>query len=130
MKKITLIFGILIACNSILAQGRPDGPPPGERDKVKIEEYKTRLQLSDDQVSELRAMKEKYKPQMEEIRTDESKTRSEKMRAAADVIEKQEAEIASILSEEQLTEWEKIREEVKANREERRERPKERRKGN
>ncbi|MEM7297282.1 MAG: hypothetical protein AAF391_03345 [Bacteroidota bacterium] len=124
MKKIALIVGILVAVNIVSAQ---DGPQrtPRERAKVKIEEYKERLQLTEDQIDDLKAMKEKYRPEMEDIRKDESKSRSDKMRAAADVIEKQEEEMASILNEDQLAEWKEIRGEVKDRRHKRRERRRE-----
>ena len=129
MKKLVLIIGLLAAVNISFGQERPDGPPPHERGMIKFEEYKDRLNLSDDQIDDLKSLKKKYHPEMEKIRTDEAMSRSDKMRAAADVMEKQEAEVAKILSEEQLTEWKAIHEEVKSKRMEERGKRKERRKG-
>ena len=128
MKKVTLIIGILLAANILFAQGRKE--EMRERAKAQIEEYRERLELSDEQIADIKEIREKYKPEMQEIRKDETKSRSEKMRAAADVVEKQEADMAEILTPEQQEEWKEIKVEIKEKREERRERKRVRRGGN
>ena len=125
MKKITLLIGLLVAVNILFAQDRREAMK--EKAKVKIEEYKERLELTDNQVADLKKLREEAKPELEAIRKDESKSRSEKMRARADIMENQEKEISNILNEDQLAELEVIRKEVRANMEKRRERRKERR---
>ena len=124
MKKVTLIIGILLATNILFAQGRREDAKG--KAKAKIEEYKERLNLSDEQLADIKEIREKYKPEMQEIRNDEATSKSDKMRAAADVIEKQEAEMAELLTSEQQEEWKEIRAEIKERREVRRERRRER----
>lgn len=127
MKKLTLIIGLLVAGNILYAQDRRQ--EIRGKVEVKIEEYKERLNLSEDQVTDLKKLRESMKPELDELRNDDEKSRSEKMRAHADIIEKREAEVAKILNQEQLAELEVIKNEVKANTESRREKRKERRGG-
>ena len=128
MKKITLIIGILVAANLIYAQGKRE--KVREKVQVKIAEHKERLNLTEDQLTELKDLKEEMKPQFEELRKDESLSRSDKMRAHADLLDEREAEFAKILDEDQLAELEEIREEVRSQLEERMEKRRERREGN
>jgi acyl-CoA reductase-like NAD-dependent aldehyde dehydrogenase len=125
MQKLILIIGLLVATNILFAQGKRE--QMREKVEVKIEEYKDRLDLSDDQVADLKAMRESMKPELEAIRKDESMKRSEKMRAHADIIEKQEEEMAKILNDDQLTELEIIKKEVRENVKKRKDRRRDRR---
>ena len=125
MKKTLLLLGILVAANILFAQEEKIR----ERAEVKIEEYKERLNLSEEQLEQIKELKEKYKPEYKAIAEDESMNRSDKMRARADLFDKREAEMETILDEEQMTELKVIRKEVKANIKERRERRKARKKG-
>ena len=125
MQKLTLIIGLLVAANILFAQGKRE--QMREKAEVKIEEYKERLNLTEDQVADLKELRESIKPELEAIRKDESKSRSEKMRAHADIIEKQEEEVAKILNDEQLTELEVIKKEVRENVKKRRDRRRDRR---
>lgn len=127
MKKITLIIGILIAANILYGQGKRDHMR--QKAQVKIEEHKERLNLTEEQVADLKSLKEKMKPQFEEIRKDESLTKSDKMRAQADLLDERKEEVEKILDDEQLEELEKIRKEVQERREERMGKRKERREG-
>ena len=95
--------------------------------EIKLEDYKERLNLTEDQVSDLKKVRESMKPELEALRADESKSRSDKMRAHADLIDKREAEVAKILNKEQLAELEVIKKEMKEKHMERREDRKERR---
>ncbi|MFK7954175.1 MAG: hypothetical protein AB8B73_15100 [Ekhidna sp.] len=109
MQKVILMIGMVLVASIAFAQGE------GKKDKpeIKIEEYKERLELSDNQVSDLKEMREKYRPQLREIRSDKSKDKADKMRAAADVMDLQQEELATILSESQFAELQIIREEAK-----------------
>lgn len=126
MKKLLIIVGVLVAFNIVSAQE----PTRKERIQSEIEAYKERLQLSDVQVAQLKEMHKKYRPEMKAIRDDESKSRSDKMRAAADIMEKKEDEIATILSNEQMAEWNVIRKEISSKRIARRENRRKGRDGN
>ena len=125
MKKITLILGILVAANILVAQNKR--AEVRERGKVKIEAYKDRLNLSEAQVADLQQLREEMKPDFEALKKNESMSRPDKMRAHADLIEERQAEVEKILDDEQLAEWEEIRKEVKEKRGERRERRHDRR---
>lgn len=107
MKKIALLLGILVAANILFAQ------EPGPRAQVKIEKYKERLNLSESQVSELKQLRQTNKPQLEAIRNDDSKSRSEKMAAKSEVIRQQEIAVAQILNDEQEAELKVIQQELR-----------------
>ncbi len=100
-----------------------------EKAKVKIEAYKERLNLSENQLTELKEMREALRPELEALQQDESKSRSERMHERADIIERQEAGVAEILNDEQEAELKAIQREVRENARERRKRKRERRKG-
>ncbi len=127
MKKFTLIIGILVAANVLNAQGRKE--KAREKVEIKIAEHKERLNLTEDQVGDLKKLREEMKPQLEEIRKDESLSRSDKMRAHADLLDERDAELEKILDEDQLAELDEIRKEVQKQREERMEKRRERRAG-
>jgi hypothetical protein len=110
MQKVMLFIGILMVGNIVMAQGKQQEK---QRAEVKLEEYKERLNLSDEQIDQWKDLKEKYKPELKSIRSDESKSKADKMRAAADVIDKKEEELANILSENQFAELQIIRNEEK-----------------
>ncbi len=110
MQKVILLIGMMVVGNIILAQEKHS---PTEGAGIRLEKIKERLELSDDQVNDWKEVKEKYRPELKEIREDETKNKPEKMRAAADVMEKQEADLAAFLSEDQFAELQIIREEAK-----------------
>ncbi len=125
MKKFTLIIGLIVAANILYAQGKREKLREGAQ--VKIEEYKERLNLTEDQLADLKVLREEMKPQLEEIRQNESLTKPDKMRAHADLLEERQEEVEKILDDEQLAELAVIRKEVMEKRAERREKRKERR---
>lgn len=114
MKKLALFIGILLAANILFAQDEQ------EMMNLKLEEYKERMNLNEDQLAKWKEIKKTYRPQLKEIRDNESMERSDKMRAAADVVEKMDNEMKLILNEEQYKELQEIREEMKAEAKERR----------
>ena len=112
MQKVILLIGLFLFGSVAFAQSETKKG----RAENKIEKYKERLQLSDNQVSNLKEMREKYRSQLKEIRSDKSKNKADKMRATADVMDLRQEELATILSENQFTELQIIREEVKIKR--------------
>lgn len=120
MKKLTLIIGIMVASNVLLAQDPETGKGPKGNKEAIIEKHKERLELSDEQVEQLRDLRESLKPEFESLKNNETLSRPDKMRAHADLIEKREAEVAKILTDSQLEELEKIKEENKEKRKGRR----------
>lgn len=95
MKKFIILLGILVAANVLVAQERGRG-------EDRREELKQLLDLSDEQASQLEAVHQKYKPEFQNIKQDESITRSDKMRAAADLMDQREADVQSILTQDQF----------------------------
>lgn len=126
MRKLALIIGLAVAGNIVFAQ---DQKEPRREREVRIEKFKERLQLTDDQVEELKSMRESLKPEFKAIAEDDSKPRSEKMVARAAVVKKQEDQVAEILNDEQEAELEVIKGEIKEKMEKRRTRRKERKDG-
>lgn len=96
-----------MAVNTLQAQG------DRSKRRARLIDYQERLQLSDSQIAEVKEIRKKYKPEMKAIRNDASKSKADKMRALADIIEKKDADIANVLSLEQMKEWEVIKAEVK-----------------
>lgn len=111
-----------MAANVLVAQDRE----VNERIKKKRDEIKTRLELTDDQTEQLKALREKYRPELKSIREDESKTRSEKLRAVADIVDQKDEDLKGILNQNQMAELSLIRKEIHLNRKERRERMRDR----
>ncbi len=122
MRKLIIMLGILVAANVLVAQDTQ----VDERVKNKKEEIKARLELTDEQAEQLKALREKYKPELKSIREDDTKSRSEKLRAVADLIDQKDADLQGILSQNQIAELSIIRNEMKVRRQERRERMRER----
>ncbi|NQZ79216.1 MAG: hypothetical protein HRT61_24315 [Ekhidna sp.] len=108
MRKGKLIIALLAAAFTLFAQDSKE-----ERRQLRIEEYTERLNLTPNQTAELKELRESLKPELKAIKMDPSKSRSEKMRAHADVIEKRENEIAQILTAEQMAELKRIKSERK-----------------
>ena len=127
MRKLALIIGLIVAGNVLFAQ--EEEPKGKEKPPVKIEEYKERLQLTEDQVAELKKMRESMKPELDKLRKDESKSRSERMEARAEIMKRQETRVAEILNDEQEAELKEIHREIRDNARKRRQRKRERRNG-
>ncbi|WP_436515445.1 hypothetical protein [Ekhidna sp. To15] len=124
MRKLALIIGLLVAGNVLFAQ---DQKPGKERPPVKIEEYKERLKLTESQLAELKNMRESLRPELEAIRKDDSKSRSERMEARAEVMKRQESQVAEILDDEQEAELKEIHREIRDDVRGKRKRKRERR---
>lgn len=122
MKRLVIVLGILVAVNVLVAQEAETS----EKFKDKREEIKTRLNLSDEQAKQLKELREKYKPELKSIREDESKSRSEKMRIAADLMDQKDIDLQKILTQKQIAELSVIRNEIQLKKQERRERMRDR----
>ncbi|MEQ9404833.1 MAG: hypothetical protein RIM99_14675 [Cyclobacteriaceae bacterium] len=109
MKKVILLLGVLVAANILAAQ-----------DTLTVKEargknFKSRLGLTSEQEEQLKELRGKLRPELKSIREDDSKSRSEKLRALADVQEVKEKELSTILSGTQMAELKSIRSEVREN---------------
>lgn len=111
MRKLALIIGLLVAGNMLFAQDQKANDK--EKPLVKIEEYKERLKLTETQLADLKKMRESLKPELEAIRKDEAKSRSERMEARATIMKKQEARVAEILDDKQEAELKEIHREIR-----------------
>lgn len=120
MKKLTLILGLILAAGILFAQQEGQKPRKQQRE-MNIEQLRERLNLSDEQFASLQAIHQEMQPKMQALRQDDSKSKAEKMRAQADLIEEREQKVAAILNQQQLTE-------LRAMQAERREQVRERRK--
>ena len=113
MKKLLIVVGILVAINCVSAQ---ENSRMHDARKKKIAAYQDRLELTDAQIESLKSIHQNHKSEREKLRADESKSKSEKMRVAADLIDIRESEVATVLSNDQLAERNKIQEENKIKR--------------
>ncbi|MEP1095152.1 MAG: hypothetical protein ABJG78_08580 [Cyclobacteriaceae bacterium] len=113
MKKLIIVLGILVAANVLIAQ---DSEWLEERIESRRQAINDRLDLTDEQFEQLKELREKYRPEIQSIRTDESKTRSEKMRAVADLVDEKNSDLTGILSQNQMAELTVLRKEMQAKR--------------
>jgi len=113
MKKLIIVLGILVAVNVLVAQ---DNQQTNERFESKRHAIKARLDLTDEQSEQLSDLREKYRPEIQNIRTDESKTRSEKMRAMADLVDQKDAELQGVLTQNQVAKLAVVRKKMHARR--------------
>ncbi len=111
-----------MAANVLVAQETETS----EKLKDKREEIKSRLNLTDEQAEQLIELREKYKPELKSIRDDDSKSKSEKLRAVADLIDQKDADLKEILTENQIAELSTIRGEIREKRRDHRERMRDR----
>lgn len=118
MKKLIIVLGILVAANVVVAQ---DSETTNERVETRKKEIKDRLELTDEQAGQLQELREKYRPEVQSIRSDESKTKSEKLRAVADLVDQKNTDLQGILSQNQIAELSVIRKEIHVKRKEHRE---------
>jgi acyl-CoA reductase-like NAD-dependent aldehyde dehydrogenase len=103
MKKIIIVLGILVAANVLVAQER-------EMLERRKDDFKQLMNLSEGQSDQLEKLHEKYRPEFQNIRNDASKTKSEKLRESADLIDARNEELQNILSAEQYAKLEIIKE--------------------
>ena len=122
MRRLLIVLGILVAANVLVAQDTKTN----ERIQDRQEEIKTRLNLSDEQSEQLKALREKYRPELKSIRDDDTKSRSEKLRAVADLMDQKDADLQGILNQNQIAELSVIRKEMRQHRLGRRERMRDR----
>jgi Spy/CpxP family protein refolding chaperone len=81
----------------------------------RLEEMKTKLNLSDEQVAQIKASQEAQRVKVEAIRDNEQLTKDEKMKQLSTLREDNKNELKKVLTEEQLQKLEQIRKE-RANR--------------
>ena len=127
MKKLLLVIGILIAANIVFAQEVKSAEERAVKFKEKLRE---RMELAPDQETQLKELREKYRPELRSIRNNEEKSKSEKLYAAAVIVEQREKDLAKILSEKQLQELRTIKNEVRQKKINRQRRLMKRRRGN
>jgi hypothetical protein len=107
MKKLiisSLFAFMILSTQQLWAQG-----PPPER----IDQLKTDLELTDDQVTQLENIFEARHEEMMTMRSAEDKTREEKREAMQSFHQSVEKEIESVLNENQLAKFQEIKKEVK-----------------
>lgn len=115
---------MMVSVMQMSAQERPIR----EKTRTKVEEYKQRLNLTDEQSEQMKTIRAKYQPELEQIRKSEQ-TRGDKLRAAAEVADQMDAEVEKVLTPAQMDEWKKIKKEVAENMSQRRKAIRERRGG-
>lgn len=115
---------MMVSVMQLSAQERPIR----EKTRTKVEEYKQRLNLTDEQSEQMKTIRAKYQPELEQIRKSEQ-TRGDKLRAAAEVADQMDAEVEKVLTPAQMDEWKKIKKEVAENMSQRRKAIRERRGG-
>jgi len=113
-----LVLGGLLACASVASaqdakdekKGERKGPPSVEQ---QMERMKTELNLTSDQEPKVKAVLEDSAKKRAELRDAAPEDRREKGRA---LMEEQDKKLKEILTEEQYTKWQKLREQYRKNR--------------
>lgn len=109
MKKLILLLGIVVAGYAATAQQ----PKHGMDNPEKIEVFKEKLNLSDEQVDQMKALRKKHLEEMKAVKGDQSLSRADKMRKMADAVESHDEKLSEILTEEQMAELKTMREQRK-----------------
>lgn len=100
-----MLLALIATWTMSFAQGRPDGPPRGERGPLPIEKLQADLDLTDEQVTQLEQLRDETREAMQELR-DKGDRNREGMRT---LLEAQKEQMESILTEEQRTQLEAMR---------------------
>lgn len=105
--KIAVVTFILMASQLLAQTGQfGKGNPTGE---PRIEEWKVELGLSQDQVTKWNNIHDKYKPKLDKIKVNTDLSRAEKIDAMNDLKSEKDKEIQLLLSNDQWTKFEEIR---------------------
>ena len=112
-----LILGATFSLGTLWAQSSGPGEPPHKKQDQaqKLEQMKTELNLTEDQVEQLKAMHEKYKPQRQKIRYNEAMTQDEKKEAMKELNQAKQADLKQILTEQQYIKFTQMRKEHHKN---------------
>jgi len=109
MKKLILLLGIVVAGYAVTAQQPQHGMDKSE----KIEVLKEKLDLSDEQVDQMKALRKMHMEAMKAVKDDQSLSRADKIRKMADAVEAHDEKLSEILTEEQMAELKSMREQRK-----------------
>jgi predicted nucleic acid-binding Zn-ribbon protein len=109
----------LMAIGSMAFAQKPDHAKRGERAEMaeeRLEELTAELNLSQAQVNSIKAIHEKYKPQMQAIRQDGSLTRDQAKEKMQPIKKQVRDEIKAVLNPEQLKKFKEMQKEKHAER--------------
>lgn len=106
---IAVMFVLALAANSYAQMG--GGMNPQERMKRTMEEYKTKLTLTDEQVVKVEAILKAQTEEMATIRANAGGDREAMRSAIMDLRAKTDKQIEAILTDEQKVEYKKLQEE-------------------
>jgi len=101
-----MVLSLILCINSASAQQRRERPNMEEMQKKQLEEMKTELSLTDEQVEKISAIMEEQRTAMEANREENSKDREAQMEERKAYNEK----IKAVLTEEQQTKFDELQE--------------------
>ena len=114
------MFSLTAVVLALGAWANAETPAPGggkgdrkEMMEQRLEKMKSELQLTDDQMTKLKAIFESHKGEGEKIKDDTVLTKEEKMKQFMDMKEKVDGEINAILTPDQQAKFKEIREKMK-----------------
>ncbi|MEM9897238.1 MAG: hypothetical protein AAF789_12795 [Bacteroidota bacterium] len=119
MKKSAIIILTAFVTSWSFGQDLPN-PRKGATKEERLVKLQEQLNLSTEQVNALKAVEEDLGPELKELRENKSMSKPDKMRAHADILERRKTKTEAILTDEQLAEWEVLREQMKDKRKSRR----------
>ncbi|MFK7906342.1 MAG: T9SS type A sorting domain-containing protein [Chitinophagales bacterium] len=111
IKIITLGLFFMAISASLLAQGSPHHHKRFGNAEDKIAKMTEELDLSPEQVTQLKAIHEKYAPNIQELRTQTKENRQQNFEAFKEIRQAQKAEFQEVLTEEQMTLFQQKRQE-------------------
>lgn len=94
-------------------QQRPGGGNPGERARQRLEQMQASLGLSEEQAGKIKAVFESQRPAMQALRDDQSLSRDQRREKMMELRKTADAEISAILTPEQKTKWEEMRQQFR-----------------
>lgn len=115
MKRIFLLTMTVLLSVGIMVAQAPQKKQHHPKGGDKLEQLKSDLNLSDDQVEQLKDVFEKYKPKMHEVKANESYSDDERREAMKELHAARKEEVKGILTEEQFEKFLAMREQHREN---------------
>jgi len=114
--KLVLCLFVLGCTGICVAENNENPPPPGGgpgHGKMMLERMKTDLQLSDDQVAQIKTIMKDQHTELEKIKNDTVLTQDEKREQVHALMEQTKDKINAVLTPDQQAKWAAIREQHK-----------------
>lgn len=113
-KRFLLLIVVVFTFSAVIINAQPRPPqPPSAEDKINM--LKEKLNLTDDQVTELKSIFESTKKKMDEMREKMEESKKESMDEMKSVMDKEDEAVVNVLTDEQKEKYEELKKEREAH---------------